>query len=248
VSALTEALRSARFHDVSPVIDNRLPVFPGHPAIVIRTDARTHTRDGYFLQELTLGEHVGAHVDAPAHAVADMPARTIDRYTVDRFIAPYVKYDLTKHRPGPGDLVGRMTLEEIEDRDGLELQPGDVAIVQFGWDRYYSPHDPDPDTRLWWIRNAPGLAADACEYLVERGVGAVGSDTATCDAAVVDGKITSAVGHSRSFLPNEILIFETLVGLAAAPSRGIFVGLPLRIRGGSGSPIRAVLIEEGGST
>jgi len=177
-----------------------------------------------------------------------MPAQTIDRYPVDRFIAPYVKYDLTHRAPGPGDLVGRATLEEIEARDGLEVQQGDVAIVQFGWDRYFKPNDPDPETRLWWIRNAPGLAADACDYLVERGVGAVGSDTATCDAAVVDGKITSAVGHSRAFLPNEILIFETLVGLVAAPPRGIFVGLPLRIRGGSGSPIRAVLIEEGGRT
>ena len=57
--------------------------------------------------------------------------------------------------------------------------------------------------------------------------------------------IVSDVGHTRYFLPNEILLFEGLVGLAAAPPRGIFVGLPLRIGGGSGSPIRAVLVAEG---
>ena len=230
---------------MSPLIDERLPVFPGHPSVEIDAEARTHARDGYFLQQLSLGEHTGSHVDAPAHAVASMGERTIDRYPPERFIAPYVKYDVSRHAPGPGDLVTRAVLEEIEERDGLELQPGDIAIIEFGWDRHFKPDHDDADARLWWVRNAPGLAADACDYLAERGVSAVGSDTATCDAAVVDGEITSAVGHMRAFLPAEILIFEALIGLAAAPPRGIFVGLPLRIRGGSGSPIRAVLIEEG---
>jgi kynurenine formamidase len=244
VSTLGDALRSAKFHDVSPVIDARLPVFPGHPPVTIDADARTHARDGYFVQELSLGEHVGSHVDAPAHAVAELGEHTIDRYPVERFIAPYVKYDVSRYAPGPGDLVTRAMLEAIEAHDGLELRPGDIAIIQFGWDRHFKPEDDDPNARLWWIRNAPGLAADACTHLVERGVSAVGSDTATCDTALVNGVITSAIGHTTAFLPAEILIFETLIGLAAAPSRGIFVGLPLRIRGGSGSPIRAVLIEE----
>jgi kynurenine formamidase len=245
VSSLADALRSARFHDVSPLLDDRLPVFPGHPAVTVDAEARTHERDGYFVQELSFGEHTGSHVDAPAHAVASMGDRTIDRYPPERFIAPYTKYDVSLHAPGPGDLVTRTVLEEIEQRDGLELHAGDIAIIQFGWDRHFKPEDDDAERRLWWIRNAPGLAADACDYLAERGVSAVGSDTATCDTALVDGAITSAVGHTRAFLPAEILIFETLIGLGAAPPRGIFVGLPLRIRGGSGSPIRAVLIEEG---
>jgi arylformamidase len=242
VTGLDEAFRDATLYDVSPLVDERLPVFPGHPPIEINAAARTHVRDGYFLQRLALGEHVGSHVDAPAHAVAGMPDRTIDRYPVDRFIAPYVKYDLTGSDLAPGDLVRAATLREVEARDRFEPRPGDVAIVQFGWDRHFRPESDDAEERDWWIRNAPGLASDACSYLVERGVSGVGSDTATCDTAVVDGAITSAVGHLEYFLPNEILLFEGLVGLAAAPCRGLFIGLPLRIRGGSGSPIRAVLV------
>ena len=242
MSSLVDALRGARFYDVSPVIDERLPVFPGHPPIRINSEARTHERDGYFVQDLELGEHVGSHVDAPAHALAGRADRTIDLYPVERFVAPYVKYDLTAFAVGPGDLVGAGTLREVEKRDALEPLPGDVAIVQYGWDRHFRPDDDDPDVRLWWIRNAPGLAADACEHLVGLDVSGVGSDTATCDSAVVDGVITSAVGHLEAFLPNEILLFEGLVGLVAAPARGLFIGLPLRIRGGSGSPIRAILV------
>ena len=245
MTTLADALRTATFYDVSPVIDERLPTFPGHPSITVEADSRTHARDGYFLQRLCLGEHVGSHVDAPAHAVAGLADRTIDLYPVDRFIAPYVKYDLSQYAPGPGDLVSRATLEAVEDRDGFVPQAGDIAIVQFGWDRYFRPQSENADERLWWIRNAPGLAEDACAYLAGRGVTGVGSDTATCDAAVVDGTITSAVGHNHTFLPNEILLFEGLIGLGAAPARGVFLGLPLRIRGGSGSPIRAVLVGDG---
>ena len=242
MTSLADALRDATFFDVSPVIDERLPVFPGHPPIEIREGERTHDRDGYFLQHLALGEHVGSHVDAPAHAVSRLSDRTIDRFPVDRFIAPYVKFDLSALGLGPGDLVGAAQLAEAARRDRLALRPGDIAIVQFGWDIHLHPESDDADERGWWIRNAPGLDSDACEFLADLKVVGVGSDTATCDCAVVDGVITSDVGHSRWFLPNEILLFEGLVGLGRAPATGLFIGLPLRIRGGSGSPIRAVLV------
>jgi kynurenine formamidase len=242
MTALVDALRAATFYDVSPAIDERLPVFPGHPPVEIDGASRTHERDGYFLQRLSFGEHIGAHVDAPAHAVAGLEHRTIDRYPVERFVLPYVKYDLTAYDLEPGDLVSARTFEEVERRDAFVPQAGEIAIVQFGWDRFLRPSSNDVEERAWWIRNAPGLAADACDRLVERGVCAVGSDTATCDAAVVDGEITSAVGHLERFLPREILLFEGLVGLGPAPVRGLFIGLPLRITGGSGSPIRAVLV------
>jgi arylformamidase len=72
----------------------------------------------------------------------------------------------------------------------------------------------------------------------------VASDTATADTAMVDGKITSDLGHTTYFLPNGILLVESLIGLAAAPPTGLFLALPLKIHGGSGSPIRAVLVVE----
>ena len=244
MTSLADALRNATFYDVSPLIDPRLPVFPGHPPIEVDSSMRTHAEDGYFLQRLTIGEHVGSHVDAPAHAVAALGDRTIDKYPVARFVAPYAKYDLGACALGPGDLVDASVLRETERRDSFETGPGDIAIIQFGWDRHLAPESDDPGEREWWIRNAPGLSRDACEYLVERQVVGVGSDTATCDAAVVDGVITSAVGHLEAFLPREILLFEGLVGLGRAPARGVFIGLPLRIGGGSGSPIRAVLVAD----
>ena len=244
MSRLVEAFRGATYYDVSPVLDARWPVFPGHPPIRVNASARTHADDGYFLQQLTFGEHVGSHVDAPAHAVAELADRTIDRYPVSRFIAPYVKYDLSSLELKPGDLVDAAALRNVEARDGVAAGTGDVAILQFGWDRHLRAESDIETERTWWIRNAPGLAADACALLADRGVRGVGSDTATGDSAVRDGEIVSDAGHTVYFLPREILLFEGLIGLAAAPPCGLFIGLPLRIAGGSGSPIRAVLVAE----
>jgi kynurenine formamidase len=237
--SLIEALRGAEIIDASPPIRSGMPRFPGHPPIEIDGSARTHERDGYFLQTLSLGEHSGSHADAPAHASASSADATIDRIPVARFVVPYLIFDLSTLALGPGDLASRADLQGAEAATGHTLERNDAALIHFGWDRYYD----EPDD--WWAANTPGLAADACSYLVERGIGLVGSDTATCDLAMREGLIVAAEGHQKYFLPNGIPIVEGLVGLASAPRRGIFVGAPLKVAGGSGAPLRALLISEG---
>lgn len=237
MSSLVEVIRRARVIDASPELRNGMPLFPGHPEVKLDPHARTHSRDGYFLQTLSLGEHSGSHVDAPAHALAARGDATIDVFPAERFVLPYVLLDLSPLSLGPGQLASADDLRRTEPGAG-RLEPGDAVLLHFGWDHHY----PAPDG--WWAANSPGLAEDACEYLVEREVSMVGSDTATCDTAVVEGRIVADYGHSKYFLPNDILIVEGLVGLASAPSHGVFVGAPLRITGGSGSPIRALLLAD----
>jgi kynurenine formamidase len=241
---LAGLLARATYYDVSPTIHVGMPGVRVHPQLAIDAQARNHAEHGYFVQALSMSEHTGAHVDAPAHILADRMDETIDRVPAQALIAPYKKYDLSALDLTPGRLVTAAELRAVEERDDFALDAGDVAIVQYGWDRYYRPQSADEDERMWWIDNAPGLAADACQYLVDAAVRAVASDTATADTAMVDGAITSDVGHTTYFLPNGILLVESLVGLAAAPARGVFLALPLKINGGSGSPIRAVLVVE----
>jgi kynurenine formamidase len=71
-------------------------------------------------------------------------------------------------------------------------------------------------------------------------VKAVGGDTVSVDLAQVDGVVVSDFGHSKYFLPNSILIIEGLQNLAAVPASFYFLALPLKTRGGSGSPLRPV--------
>ena len=115
----------------------------------------------------------------------------------------YEPYEFPQNYEAWRKLVHRRDIREAERATGHALEPADAALIHFGWERHYLD-----DGGTWWAANAPGLAADACAYLVDRGAGLVGSDTATCDTAVRDGMIVSDVGHQIYFLPNGIPIVE----------------------------------------
>jgi kynurenine formamidase len=237
VTDLAEAVRRARVHDVSPPLDGDTPVFPGHPEPRVEA-ARTHAKDGYFVQAISLGEHTGSHVDAPAHALASRPDATIDTYPGRRFVAPYAVLDLSPLDLAEGELASAADLRAAAERDGVALRPGDAALLCFGWDAHRA-------RGAWWAANTPGLDASACAWLLGQGVGIVGSDTPTADTAVVDGRIVADHGHLEYFLPNDVLLVEGLVGLADVPRSGVVVAAPLRIAGGSGAPARVLLLTDG---
>jgi arylformamidase len=242
--AVADALRALgrlKVHDVSPTIHGELPMWFMYDQPVITPIVR-HDQGGAAVNSISLNEHTGTHVDAPFHfdahglTMAEVPASAL-------LLRPYGKYDLTENDHGPGDLIGLEHLKAAETRGGFALQPGDVAIIEVGWDRYL-PGGPRGRDRDWWGRNQPGLADEACEYLADLGVAAVASDTAACDVAAVDAQLSGSHGHATAFLPRGILIVEALTGLAGVPSTGLFLALPLKIADGTGSPVRVVLLSE----
>jgi kynurenine formamidase len=234
-------LRGLRVHDVSPTIQTGLPIFQAFEPPEITTIS-THEEVGVAAYQLRMSEHTGTHVDAPFHFVPD--GQTIDEVPIDAlFLRPFKKYDLSNTPHEPGELIELDELKQAGEDAGLALEAGDVAIVDMGWERYL-PDGEEPRESEWWGHNEPGLSNEACAYLADSGVVAVASDTPACDLASKDGEIKAAHGHSEHFLPRGILIVESLRGLSQVPPTGLFVALPLKIAGGTGSPLRILLLTE----
>jgi kynurenine formamidase len=241
LDAIVSALGKVTVHDVSPVIHDDLPVWFMYDQPVVTPVVR-HDQGGAAINTLTLSEHTGTHVDSPFHFAAD--GATMAEVAVDSLLLRrYCKYDLSANDHQPGELVGLEHLKAAEAAGGFRVEPGDVAIVEMGWDRYL-PGGSDARESSWWGRNQPGLSEEACEYLADLDPVAIGSDTAACDVAAVDAEMTGAHGHVHAFLPRGILILEGLHGLADVPSTGLLVALPLKIADGTGSPVRVVLLSE----
>jgi kynurenine formamidase len=238
---MISALREFNVFDLSPIFETNMPGSPDHPSMGIVDDARNFEQNGYAAQTLVMSEHTGSHVDAPAHAIRDMRESTIDKYPADQLIGVYKKYDL-KDDFKAGQYVGFDVIKEIEKKTGIKPRPQDIILLDFGWDKYYYSKAKHSAHKTWWGKNAPGLGEEVCRYFSDVPIRAIGSDTVGCDAPVVDGVFKTSFGHAKYFLPRHILIMEGLRNLGQIPKTGIFMALPLKIKQGSGSPIRPIAL------
>jgi kynurenine formamidase len=128
-------------------------------------------------------------------------------------------------------------LAAAADRAGVQLRKGDVALVRTGWARHFD----HADTYLGQADGVPGATTDAGEWLAAAGVVATGADTTAYE------QIPAGVGH-RVLPVHRILLVQAGIhiiehlNLEAAAAAGLteftFVMAPLRIVGGTGSPVR----------
>jgi arylformamidase len=238
---VAKLLKALDVYDISPVFETNMPGFATDPPLGIVPDAKNIEQNYYFTQILVVSEHNGSHVDAPIHIHRGMDS--IEKFPCGHLVGPYKKYDLTGFNPEAGKNITLGQIKEVEARDAISLQPGDIALLQFGWDRHYLPDSKVRFEKDWYAANVPGITEDVMKYFVEARIKAVGSDAPSTDAAYTDSKIISMPGKEKHFLPNNILPMSGFVGMDKAPAAGLFMAAPLRIKNGSGSPIRPILID-----
>ncbi len=222
--------------DLSPAIERGMPRWPSHPHLVI-DPTMNHAHDGYYCQSLSMPEHIGCHVDAPAHIHADMMDVTIDAFPLDHLVSEAAVYHFDDRDWKPGDLL---TVDEVlryERQHGIAAAEGDIALVNFGWMKRFWRVDAQAQ---WFANNAPGMDEETTILFRDRKVRAVGADTIACDAALVDGKTRDMPGHWRHWLPHRILILECVANLDQLTRRCLIVAMALPIKGGSGSPLRPI--------
>lgn len=234
VDGILAGMSGMRIVDLAPLLERGIPRWPTHPHLTI-DKAVTHEHDGYYCQAIMMAEHTGAHVDAPAHMVAERMDRTIDTFAPDHLIAAAVLYDFSDRNLKAGDLLTAADFAAYEAKHGIAVGEGEIAMVNYGWMKRFWRTD---NQAQQYVLNSPGMTEDACEFFRERKVKAVAVDTVAGETAVVDGVPMDNPGHMKSWLPNDILIIEMLCNMEDLTPRSLFVATPLNIHEGSGSPIR----------
>jgi kynurenine formamidase len=156
----------------------------------------------------------------------------------------------------PGQTVTAKDIEGMIRAQGLSwrgLLAGDVLYVYTGWGDYWQ----DPDTEGFYYTKAPGLSTDAAEYLARKRVVAVGLDAPFVDA-VNEGQLQGKSGPAQGTPPNTpFAVHHTLIAksgihhienanLGEMARDRVWTSctmiLPLREKGGAGSPVRPVTI------
>jgi kynurenine formamidase len=223
------------FRDLSRPIETGMPTYPGDPDVTLAPDA-THETDGYATSELRTGTHAGTHVDAPRHTLPK--GDTIDERAVDEFAFDARLIDLR-----PLDLrepIGAETLSDALGGGTDAVDPAvDLLVLRTGWAAHWGTER---------YRDHPYLTEAAAERCRARGIG-VGFDTFGPDPTPTGSETDGATPASDepaetpahdALLRGDLPIIENLCGLDGLPDRFRLYAFPLRLRGGDGSPVRAV--------
>jgi len=197
----------------------------------------------WYWNSFETGEHTGTHFDAPVHWISgkDLPNNTVDRIPAAQFVGPACVVDVTKDvERDPNFLVTPELLLNWEKKKG-RIPKAAWVLLRTGWSKrngageYINMKEDGPHT--------PGWAADASEFLArDRDVLGVGVETVGTDAG--------QAARMQPPFPNHFIMHGSgkfglagLCNLDQLPETGaVVIAAPLKIVGGSGSPLRAIAI------
>jgi kynurenine formamidase len=258
---LTTDLLKGRIFDLEQL---RYPGAPSHPAHAPGFNYFLHRHHARGAGEARTGasgiivtpEHSGTHIDALAHQAENLTLyggvhvddgvqtsagfRVLGIDTMDPIVARGVLLDVAGDtRLEPEYAITPADLESAASRNGVEVREGDVALIRTGFGALWSkPAD--------YLR-AAGISADGSRWLVDRKVKAVGADNMAFDLmGPKDPELDVTLpGHVLLLVRAGIPIIENLnlEELATANVHEfVFVCLPLKMRGATGSPVRPIAI------
>ncbi|MGI6485291.1 MAG: cyclase family protein [Tepidanaerobacteraceae bacterium] len=222
--------------DLSQEIYQGMSVYPGHVKTLI-WEHHTHqetlktigTGFSYATRGLLLSDHGPTHVDALNHIDPREDAESIDQLPLELFYTEGVCLDVSFVKPL--EYITKKDLEVALEKSGQEIKRGDTVLLYTGhYDRTFGTED--------WLFKYAGLDREATEWLADKGVVNIGVDAPSIDTPKDKSYPSHTVCKER-----RLLNIENLANLDKITNKRFeFIGLPLKIRDGTGSPIRAVAV------
>jgi kynurenine formamidase len=199
----------------------------------------------WYWSNFTVSEHTGTHFDAPVHWVsgAALPDNSVDKVPVEDFVAPAVVLDFSKEAAANPDF-----LLEVQHLQAWEAKHGKIPArhwVLFRTD--WSKRDTDAYTnRREDGAHTPGPSAEAVRYLIdERNALGFGVETIGTDAGQAHLLNPPYPAHTLFHGAGRYGL-QCLQNLDQLPPVGVvIVAAPLKIRDGSGSPLRVLALVAG---
>ncbi len=200
------------------------------------------TRGGFYMATYNYSgsEHVGTHLDAPAHFHEG--GKSIEQIPVEQIMGEAIVVDVKDKVAADREYL--VTIDDILAWEKANGTVPDNSIILFNtglanvWpDKIkYSGTDKHGNEGAAELKN-PGIHADTAAFLAERRtIKAVGIDAGSFDNA----KQAKRQSHQVLF-KHGIPGIENIANLDALPAKGAYlIGLPMKIKGGSGAPIRVI--------
>jgi kynurenine formamidase len=221
-----------RLVDLTQEIYQGMPVFPLHQKTMIfpnisHEESKAKIGFEFATNNLLINEHGPTHTDATYEF--DPNGQYIDEMPLEYFYGPAVCLDVS--HVSPDGYITQRILEDALYKSGQVIQKGDIVLLYTGhYNRAYGTEE--------WLTRYCGLDYQGAKWLGEHGVVNIGIDAPAIDNPL-DPKFSGHLVCREYQMSNT----ENLCNLdQVAGKKFLYFGLPLRIRKGTGSPIRAVAL------
>ncbi len=196
----------------------------------------------WYWNNFTVSEHTGTHFDAPVHWISgkDLPNNTVDTVPPSNFVAAAVVIDISaKSAADPDYLLTVSDIEAWESEHG-RIPPRCWVMLRTDW----SKRDVDAYTnRREDGAHTPGPSAEAVKFLIdERDAHGLGVETIGTDAGQAHLLDPAYPAHTLFHGAGRYGL-QCLENLDLLPPTGsMIISAPLKIKGGSGSPLRVLAL------
>jgi kynurenine formamidase len=235
------AIDDSKLVDLTHTFDDKTIHWPTAKPFVWHKDGWGKAAGGYWYASgsFEASEHLGTHIDSPIH-FAEGKATT-DTIPLRQLVGHALVIDVSKACAANRDY--ELSPDDIEtwEKTNGQIAPGTIVLIKTGWAKFW------PDRARYMgtaapgdVRNLhfPGISPDAAKLLASRRIDGVGLDTASLDH-----------GPSNDFRAHRILTaagiygLENVAALDRLPAKGAtLIALPMKIRNGTGGPVRIVAI------
>ena len=253
MKSLLEQVQSARLYDLGQPYFPGMPHYPTHPPFlfgptkkhgeIVLPGGVSSSADA-----VALGTHVGTHIDALCHfscggkLYGGVDAQSMESLSIDT-VPPILRRGVLLDIAVASTLSEDFAitpghLDQAVRQQGVAIEKGDVVLLRTGWGALWN----DPAR---YINNVvgPGPERPAAEWLSSRGVFAAGSDTVAFERVPSGMQV-----HVHLLVESGIHIIEALDLEKLAADRVyefLFLAVPMKIRGATGSPVRPIALVGG---
>lgn len=193
----------------------------------------------YASNRYSAADHGGTHLDAPRHFAEGR--QSADEVPLDRLMGPACVIDISEAALANADYLLRASDIEAWEAENGQIGEGCIVLLNTGYAQFWPDRQSYLGTSLTGAEGVenlhfPGYSEEAARLLADRGVAAVGIDTASVDYGQTDD-----FPVHRYLYGLNIPGFENVANVDALPARGAYViALPMKIAKGSGAPLRII--------
>jgi len=207
-----------KIYDISIPISPTMPTYPGDPPVIIEPIKQIGKGSRSNVSRVSFGDHTGTHFDPPLHFIPG--GKPIDQLDLRVLYGAARVVDFTR-------VEREITVRDLER----------ARVPKRATRLLFKTRSSTLWERAGFQKEYVGIAWDAAQWLVDRGVKLVGVDYLS-----VETFGASEARTHRTMLGAGVVVVEGLNLRDIKPGQYTFIGLPLKIQDGDGAPGRAILI------